>query len=173
MTADTSSTVQKRPRASRGMRLALYASLAVNALFLGGLVSAFVRHGGPLGLAPSNMPANLGAFVGSLPADRGGVVWKSTGDKRRAMMPLRRQVRMARREVLAALTAEPFDREAFGAAQSRLIEAEHRTRLAQRDILIDIAGSLTVEERRAYIRWRGPMRGVQPGEDDEAPPTKK
>jgi uncharacterized membrane protein len=169
MTSDTSQIVKKPPRASRGVRIALFASLALNALFVGGLVSAFVRHGGPNGPASPNAPNNIGAFVGTLPTERGSAVWKVAGEKRRALQPLRRQVRITRREVLAALTAEPFDREVFAAAQARLIEAEQKQRLAQRDIIVDIASSLTSEERRAYIRWRTPMRPGSGGEDDEPP----
>lgn len=168
MASDTSQVVQKLPRASRRVRIVLFASLALNALFVGGLISAFVRHGGPIGLASPNAPNNLGAFVSTLPSERGGAVWKITGDKRRALQPLRRQVRIMRREVLTALTAEPFDRELFVAAQARLIEAEHKQRLAQRDIVVDIASSLTTEERRSYIRWRAPMR-TGPGSDDDEP----
>lgn len=169
MTSDTSETSAKAPRSSRAVRWVLLASLAVNALFVGGLISAFLRYGGPLMMTSAAAPNGIGAFLGSLPADRRGAVWKGAGDKRRAMMPLRRDVRAARRDVLAVLTAEPFDQSAFIAAQTRLIEAEHRQRLSQRDMLVDVVGSLTAEERRAYIRWRGPMRGAQSGEDDETP----
>ena len=124
-------------------------------------------------MATAGAPNSIGAFIGTLQSERRGAVWKSTGEKRRTMMPLRRDVRAARRDMLASLTAEPFDQAAFVAAQTRLIEAEHRQRLAQRDMLVDVVGSLTADERRAYIRWRGPMRGGQPGEEDEAAPPRK
>ena len=51
-----------------------------------------------------------------------------------------------------------FDKDAFTSAQTRLIEAEHRQRLAQRDILAEVLGSMTPEERAEYILWRGPPR---------------
>ena len=173
MTTDTPIPMPKRARMSRGVRAALFASLALNALFIGGLISAFVRHGGPVSLAAANMPNNLGAYVSTLPAERGRALWNRAGDRRRIMMPLRQEVRLARRDALATLTAEPFDRERFVAAQNRLIDAEHRLRLAQRDTLAEIASGLTVEERRAYIRWRGPMRGASQQDDAETPPAPK
>jgi hypothetical protein len=80
---------------------------------------------------------------------------------------------MARRDMLASLTAEPFDRDIFAAAQTRLIEAEHRQRLAQRDFLVDVVGVLSPSERQAYIRWRGPMRVPPSGEDDEPQQPRK
>jgi uncharacterized membrane protein len=173
MTSDINKGTSERPRSSRWLRFALFASLALNALFVGGLISAFVRHGGPLLMASAAAPNNLGAFIGTLPQERRGAVWKATAEKRRTMMPLRRDVRIARRDMLASLTAEPFDGGAFAAAQTRLIEAEHRQRLAQRDFLVDVAGVLSPSERQAYIKWRGPMRSPQPGEDDEPQQPRK
>jgi uncharacterized membrane protein len=167
MTPDTAKASIERPRPSRWVRYALFASLALNALFVGGLISAFVRHGGPLLMSATAQPNNVGAYIGTLPADRKGAIWKATSEKRRVMMPLRRELRAARRDMLATLTAEPFDREIFAAAQTRLIEAEHKQRLAQRDFLSDVVGILSADERRAYIRWRGPSRGPSAGEDDE------
>jgi uncharacterized membrane protein len=159
-------TVRLSPR----WRLALLASAALNLVFIGGLISAFLRHGGPGGFAPQQMPNNIGAYVGTLPSERGRTLWQKTAEKRRAMQPLRQEVRMARRDALVALTAEPFERERFIAAQTRLIEAEHRQRLAQRDLVVEIAGSLTAEERRAYIRWRNPLpRGGGDDGDAQAP----
>ncbi len=173
MTSDINTGSTERSRSARWLRVALFASLALNALFIGGLVSAFVRHGGPLFMASAAAPNNLGAFIGTLPQERRGAVWNTTGDKRRTMMPLRRDVRMARRDMLASLATEPFDKDAFAAAQTRLIEVEHRQRLVQRDFLVDVVGVLSPSERQAYIRWRGPMRNPPPGEDDEPQQPKK
>ena len=165
MPTDTPIPLPKRSRMPRGLWLGLLASLALNALVVGGLASAFWRHNGPLAGA-AGTPNNIGAFIATLPGDRGRAVWARAAEKRRAMAPFRQEVRQARREALSALTVEPFDKERFTAAQTRLIDAEHRQRLAQRDVLAEVVGSMTPDERRAYIRWRGPPR--QPGPPDEA-----
>lgn len=159
-------TRQSRPAWSlRGTRVTLLTSLALNALFLGGLVSAFFRHGAE----STSGRQNLGAYVSTLPKGRGDAILKRADERRRSVGPLRRDARQARDDALSALTTEPFDRERFIAAETRLIEAENVLRLAQRDILADIAASLTPEERRAYLRWRGPPRG--PIEPVGAPQT--
>lgn len=165
---------QQRPQLLRGARWALLASLALNALFLGGLVSAFVRYGASAFSAPAPaVQRNLGAYVSTLPAERGEAIMRHAGEKRRAQGPPRRELRLAREEALAALTADPFDKDKFIAAQTRLIEVEHVQRLGQRDVLAEIAGSMTPEERRAYVRWRGPPRPL-PNEPGEQPtPGKK
>lgn len=148
-------TIPSRPAWSwKGTRVALLASLALNALFIGGLASAFFRHGSE----PWRQPArqNIGAYVSTLPRPRSDAILKRAEERRRTFAPLRRDVRQARDEALAVLSAEPFDREKFMTAETKLIEAENALRLAQRDVLADIAGSLTAEERRAYVRWRTP-----------------
>ena len=144
------------PPRSRGARIALIASLAVNALFVGGLVSALVRHGGgPHGPLNGNGPNGLGAYVSTLPAERGRAISAKINDKRQALGPLRREVRQARDDALGALAAEPFDKDKFALAQKHLMELENRQRLGQLDILAEIANSMTPDERRAFINWRG------------------
>jgi uncharacterized membrane protein len=139
--------------------VALLASLALNALFVGGLASALFRHGSEPGRQPVRQ--NLGAYVSTLPRDRSDAILKRAEERRRTFNPLRRDARQARDAALVALTAEPFDREKFIAAETKLIEAENALRLAQRDVLADIAGSLTAEERRTYVRWRTPPPPIQ------------
>lgn len=148
----------KRSRV-RGGRVALIASLSVNALFVGGLLSALVRHGGgPHGPPNGNAINGLGGYVATMPAERSRAISSKISDRRQALGPLRREVRQARDDALATLTAEPFDKDRFVSAQRRLIELENRQRLGQLDILAEIAGSMTADERRAYMDWRGQAR---------------
>lgn len=163
----TDQTNSSRPSWSwRGVRAALLASLALNALFIGGLASAFFRHGSERPHARQN----LGAYVSTLPRSRSDAILKHADERKRTFGPLRRDARQARDEALSALTAEPFDRDKFIAAETRLIEVENTLRLAQRDMLADIAGSLTPEERKAYVRWRGPPRGPVEHSQPPVPP---
>lgn len=151
----------------RGKQVALLASLALNALFIGGLASAIFKHGADR--QPQGRQ-NLGAYVSTLPKARSEVIMKRADERRRGLGPLRRNVRQARDDALSALTTDPFDRDKFIAAETHLIEAENALRLAQRDVIADIAGSLTPEERRAYLRWRGPQRGPADAGQPPAPP---
>lgn len=154
MTADTPVPMNARARLSRGGRIALLASLALNVLFLGGFVSALVRHGGGQPMRNGNGNNGLGAYVQTLPADRSREISRRLNDKRQALGGLRREARTARDEAFATLSADPFDQERFVAAQKRLIEVEHRQRLGQLEILADIASAMTADERRAFLNWR-------------------
>ena len=155
MPADNVTAVSMRTGQSRGSMIALVLSLALNALFIGGVISAFARHGDTHFTRRPGQAFGLGAYVSTLPASRTKAILSAVGDRRQVMGPIRRDIRQAREAALAALTADPFDKERFLAAQTQLIETEHRQRLAQRDILVEIAASMTPDERRAYIRWRG------------------
>ena len=146
------------------------ASLAANALFVGGLVSAFVRHGAVPTQGQPGPQRNIGAYVSSLPSARSEAIWRNAAEKRKALALGRRELRKAREDAMTALTAEPFDKGKFEAAETRLIEAEHAQRLGQRDLLADIAGAMTPDERRAFVRWRGPPRS---GGGTEPPPPKE
>lgn len=164
----TDQTTRARPAWSwRGGQIALLASLALNALFIGGLASAFFKHGAE---RQQQGHQNLGAYVSTLPRARSEAIMKRADERRRVLNPLRRDVRQARDDALSVLTADPFDREKFLNAETRLIQAESTLRLAQRDVIADIAGSLTPDERRAYLRWRAPQRGPAQGGQPPPPP---
>lgn len=144
------------PRASRRTRYALIASLALNLLFvgtIGGSIWAF-RHHAPW--AMSGVNAHLLGFTATLPADRKYAVWQATREERRALRPLRKEVRAARAEARQALLAQPFDKQKFSAAQMRVLEAEVVARRAAHQLFIAVADVLTPEERAAFARWRPP-----------------
>lgn len=173
MPVDQTNSMPKAHR-WRGAHWALIASLALNALFIGGIVSAIARYrGGPFIGQGLNAQHNLGAYVATLPADRSTAIWREAGEKRRFLNQNRRVIRQARDEALVALTAEPFEKDRFIAAQTRLIDAEHAQKIGQRDVLAGLASSMTLDERRAFTRWRGPPRS-QSNEPAEPPiPTKQ
>ncbi len=87
-------------------------------------------------------------------AQRRKQMWDATTQERSHIRPFRREVRAARDETVKALTAEPYDRQKFLAAQARQAEAETRARRAVQDLYVKIADSLTPEERHAFPRWR-------------------
>lgn len=155
MTAADAATAPQ-PRASRRMRYTLIASLALNLLFvgtIGGSLWAF-RHHAPW--AMSGVNAHLLGFSATLPADRKYAVWQATREERRALRPLRKEVRTARAEARQALLAQPFDKQKFSAAQARVLEAEVTARRAAHQLFIAVADVLSPEERAAFARWRPP-----------------
>lgn len=159
----------RQPRSWR--RWLLIGSLALNALFIGAAASAFWRFGGPPH-ALQNVPGNLVAYVDTLPRAREQQLLPGGKQLRATIAPLRRDLREARREVIVAIGAEPFDKAAYERAQARLFEAETRLRNEQGQLLSNVFSNLTPDERRSYLRWHEHRRGHprRGGGEDDAPP---
>ncbi len=167
-------------RVPRWMWVALIASLAVN-LFVVGVVARSVwpfryaeagRGGGLAG--------NLMAYAATLPEARRAAVRQPTAQERPqlALRPLRIELRAARREAALAFKAEPFNREAFLAAEARVQAAEAKLRQTVVRFSADIAGRMTAEERSGFLKWRelrrpgGPTGQADRDLDKDAPPKK-
>jgi uncharacterized membrane protein len=140
--------------APRWMQVALLLSLAVNLVIVGLVAGAVWRFRPPPHLTGSVVIPNLLGYASTLPAQRRKALWDATAEERSHVRPYRREVRAAREETIKALTAEPFDRERFKAAQSRQAETENRARQAVQDLYVKIADGLTAEERHAFPSWR-------------------
>lgn len=164
---------QTGAKSKRWLKGVLVGSLALNVLFIGMAASAFWRFGGPSAFN-QNVPGNLVAYVDTLPRGRERVLIPNGKDVRQTLLPLRRELREARRELLTTMAAEQFDRSAYERAQAKLFNAEFRLRGEQGTLLANVAANLTPEERRAYIRWhdhRRLQRRQAVGPDDENPPA--
>jgi uncharacterized membrane protein len=137
-------------RLPRWLLAALFASIAVNLVFVGLVAGALwrFRPAWP-GAAPT-----LINFTSLLPSDRRKQLWDQTAEERARMRPLRREVRAARDATVRALAAEPYDREQFLAAQQHQTETEAQARRTVQELNLKIADSLTPEERHAFARWR-------------------
>ncbi|MGE0626593.1 MAG: periplasmic heavy metal sensor [Hyphomicrobiaceae bacterium] len=168
-----------RPRRRRWLWTALVLSLAVNALFVGIALRAAWNFRNASFVSVSGVDRRLPGFVETLPPDRRQVLKQSNAFlSREQLRPLRRELRQARAEAVRAFIADPFDKQAFLAAETRLTKAEADLREAIRSTLPNIAERLTVEERRDFLRWgrhrhRGGNRaGRGPSDDDRAPPDR-
>ena len=142
-----------RRRVPRWMVVALFVSLALNLIIVGSVAGAVWRFRAPPPGASAVTP-NLLGYASTLPPERRKQLWDQTRDERSHIRPFRREVRAAREETVKALAAEPFEREAFLAAQARQTEAETRARSSVQELYTKIADSLTPEERHAFPRWR-------------------
>ena len=153
MSTSTSDKPSATAPRRRWGRVALIASLALNMLLIGAAGAAMVRFSAARPVA-SGVNTNLLEFVATLPDDRYRAVWSATRNERRSLRPLRTEVREARVAWRASLTTEPFDRQKFADAQSRLLEAEMRARTEAKRLFLEIAAHLTPAERAAFAAWR-------------------
>lgn len=170
--ASAAAPAAPRPRTPRWVMAVLVLSLAVNALVIG-VVLRFAWHvRGAAAMSVDGLPATLGSYVGQLPPNRREELRRELGEGRQQFFPLRRDLQLARREAANRFIAEPLDKEAFVAALRRVQAAENKLREAMQTRMPEIAATMTVEERRAFVRWWGGNRegrGRPPGGDGERP----
>jgi uncharacterized membrane protein len=143
----------------RWVKWLLIASLAFNALIIGAAASAFWRGRTLAGVHVLSGSGNLLNYVGSLPHERRRQVFGRMQPLRAEIQALRRSIREARQELFQTLTAEPFDKQRYVEAQGHLSEAEMKLRSSVQPLYAEIAASLSPQERRAFLRWRGERRG--------------
>lgn len=141
---------------------------------IGGFVGAIWRHGGPPTFV-QNVPGNLITYVDGISRYRERETSAKLKEYRRSLQPLRRSIQEARRDIITAVGQDPFDGANFLAAQKRLSDLENRFRTEQAPFLADLAGGLSVEERRGYGRWwdQRRRRGHGRTADDEGEQLKK
>jgi len=150
------------PPAPRWMVIALFTSLALNLVIAGATVGFVWRHSGGVSDAQvAHLPPNLLSYASTLPAARQKELSERTEAQRQNVRPLRRQLREAREEAVAALVAEPFDRARFQATQAALLVADQRARDAVHQLYTEIAANMTSEERGGFAAWRQNRRKMR------------
>ncbi len=175
------STPEPARRMSKWIWFALISSLAMN-LFIVGVVarSMWPSRYGAAGGGGGGIIGNMVAYAATLPDDRRKVIRQGVPNERPMLTvrPLRKDVRAARQEAALVFRQEPFDREAFVAAELRVQAAETKLRQAVVQLAADMAGRMTAAERAGFLKWRDVRRPGGPAgqfDDDagkEAPPKK-
>lgn len=152
-----------RPETPRWMKIALFGSLALNLIVVGAAAGFAWRHHGVLQAAnaPQHLSPSLLSYASTLPPERHKELSALTEGQRQNVRPLRRQLREAREETVNALVAEPFAKERFEAAQSRLLIADQKAREAVHELYTAIAVNMTTEERRGFADWRQKRRQMR------------
>lgn len=144
------------PNRRRWLVVLLVASLAINALLVGVILRSLWAVRANLAVTGGGIERGLPAFVSTLPANRREALRpRDAVAQPGTLRPLRTELRQARFEAARAFVADPFDKQAFIAAQKRLFDAESELRLAIQRALPEIGERMTASERRAYLHWRG------------------
>ena len=145
---------ESRPRMSRGIRIVLFLSLALNLLVVG-LVAGFIFRGGPDGRPPKHVRDAVAPYTAALErGDRreiGRRIYRSlrAEGSREAM---RAEMRAEYTKALTLLRAETFDADAFADVIARqTTRAADRQKFGQRELVRHLS-EMTTEERRAYAQ---------------------
>lgn len=140
---------------SRRMKYLLIGSLALNLLFVGGLVGmSFKKHGhGPHHTAREHF--GLMGLTRVLPEERRKDVLEQLKKEYGEMRPAMEDLRTARIEAADRLAAEPFDRAALEQAIANVASREQALRSTTVETFLVQAARLSAEERKQLSeRWR-------------------
>jgi uncharacterized membrane protein len=139
----------------KGLRTALFVSLAVNLLLvgvIGGAALSNARHERAAAHKAVERAPNMRAILSVLPAERQRDVrialvraWRESRDERVA-------ARQARAEAFRAAAADSYDSAAVKAAFARQRAADQALAAKFHDAVIDAIAGFTAEERRAVLR---------------------
>jgi uncharacterized membrane protein len=138
----------KLKRMPRWLKITLVCSLAVNLLIVGLAVGAVLRHGhfggGDRGVV---------RILRQIGPERREWVRDLVDARRPEIRALRDGAREARDAALDLFAADPFDAVAFRVAHERMLAADAKARAANYQLLPDIAGKLSAQDRRNIAGW--------------------
>ena len=154
MTAVVTDMTSTRP--ARWTMPVLVGSLALNLIVIGAIASLLWRGHADSTATPlgRRVVPNIVGYAVTLPPERVSELERLTKDEWQQVRPLRRALLEARAETTKALTAEPFDKQRFLAAQARLVAVDQASREAAFKLHTAISVNLTPDERRGFPRWR-------------------
>jgi len=162
----------------KGLRTALFVSVAANILLVGVIGGAAISNARHERVATQNAVArapNVRAVLQSVPAERRKAVRDRIVAAWREGRPARQEARRARIAVFESANRESYDPSRVKAAFARLREADAKVAAQFQDVLADSLSELSVEERRAALRelaqQRGAIAGRRPltGPQEDAP----
>lgn len=134
---------------SRPLRITLIVSLLLNVLLFTGLATVWLQRPSERGPRSTSLsiphPRELAR---NLPEDRRPLLREVLQQHRGKLRESVRELRASRREVAAAMVAEPFDAARVEAAFAVLREHDARTAARAQHMLIDFAGRLDAHERQ-------------------------
>ncbi len=166
-----SSTVPEGKPRSRGGRVLLIGSLALNLFLVGLLVGGWaggVRILGPVmiqGRAPlfGGAEMDLRQVASMLPEQSRTKLREIMRDAFPEMRPALREGRQARLEINRALQAKPFDVASLGAAFEQSRDADQRVRTLFHETFLEFVGTLDDQEREFLYQAIKNTRREPPG----------
>jgi len=150
----------------RGVRIALFVSLAINLLILGMVGGAIWDNRGKIGpranLGPA-VDAGMVPFGQAMDRKQRDEFMQELATRNRELDNNRGRVREQMEDLVAAISSVPFDPDAlqaaFADAQTSLVERQQ----IGADVLIERIAAMSDEERAEFVkRFRKSLRGMRP-----------
>lgn len=174
--SDASSPASPQPPKRRWIKPVLFVSLALNLLFVGltaGTVWKYKdgkRHWVPRHKA---FEATLEQVIKEFPAEKAATAQKVLDRLRSEVIPKVSGRRAARKEVVEAFVADPYNEQRLKDAMGELHTIRSTTHSTIHVLALDLVRDMSVEERKKILkifrskrrpgkRWRQPRDGARP-----------
>lgn len=156
-----------KPTATKGLRIALALSVAVNLAVLG-LVAGVMLRDGPGMRGAMVRDLGFGPYTEALRPEDRKELRHALFEKAPEILETRRLMREDMQALLALLRADPFDAAAFRQQmEAQHIRMQHQLQLGQ-GLLQDFIAAMPAEERRAFAdRLEAGLRHHSGHEDDD------
>lgn len=135
---------------SKGLRIALAVSVALNLGVAGMMIGAFVHHEGPGGRDAGIRDLGFGPFTEALSPDERDALRRAFIAKVPDLRDARRAMRQTQQDVLAALRAVPFDQARLDAALTAQSQRATTQLGTGQQLIRDLLSNMTDQARLAF-----------------------
>lgn len=169
-----SEETSKKPKMRRGVRILLFASLAINLLVVGLVVGAMASHRYEDRRHPPRLERAGGPLTAALSRQDRRAVGRELREAYREKRPSRESIKAEFGAVITALQSDPYDPASVRAAVAQQMQRITRRADVGMDILLKRFDQMSVAERAAYaerlqkVLERGPVRKPKGRRDGDA-----
>ena len=146
-----------KKKKNRVVIILLICSLALNLLFIGGLIGRSI-FGGP----PGHLPNHMGWMLRNLSDEKRKELRPQLKERSGSLRTVRQEMRDARQRLSSAIMEEPLDEKALNLALKDLRSASNKFQIVTHENMSTILKEMKLEDREKalkFLSWREKHRG--------------
>ena len=140
--------LQTKKKKNRVVIILLICSLALNLLFIGGLIGRSV-FGGP----PGHLPNHMGWMLRNLSDEKRKQLRPQLKERSGSLRTVRQEMRDARQRLSSAIMEEPLDEKALNLALKDLRSASNKFQVVTHENMSTILKEMELEDREKALKF--------------------
>ena len=140
--------LQTKKKKNRVVIILLICSLALNLLFIGGLIGRSV-FGGP----PGHLPNHMGWMLRNLSDEKRKQLRPQLKERSGSLRTVRQEMRDARQRLSSAIMEEPLDEKALNLALKDLRSASNKFQVVTHENMSTILKEMKLEDREKALKF--------------------
>ena len=140
--------LQTKKKKNRVVIILLICSLALNLLFIGGLIGRSV-FGGP----PGHLPNHMGWMLRNLSDEKRKQLRPQLKERSGSLRTVRQEMRDARQRLSSAIMEEPLDEKALNLALKDLRSASNKFQVVTHENMSSILKEMKLEDREKALKF--------------------